>query len=346
MPRIAILGTGLIGTSIGLGLKSGRHRESLEVVGFDTFRDHAQTAERIKAVDKAVRNPVEAVRGAGLVFLAAPILAIRELMEEVARSLEPGAIVTDTGSTKSEIMRWAREYLPPTISFVGGHPMAGNTETGPAAADANLFQDARWVVVPTTEASGDAVDVVAGIAHQLGAKPMFMDAEEHDAYVAAISHLPLMAATALFRLVRDSEAWPELSLLAAGGFKDSTRVAGTDPAMAHDIALTNRTQIVHWIERYREELRDLQRKVADTEDEQELFSLFAKTNLEHGAFMTGAVGRKEVDEKTWDAVPDSVLMDLIMGGNLAERARELTKRADERIAESERRARYGGRSDD
>lgn len=346
MPRIAILGTGLIGASIGLGLKAGKQRDSLEVIGFDTFRDHAQSAEKLKAVDKAVRDPADAVRGAGLVFLAAPILAIRELMEEIARGLEPGAIVTDTGSTKSDIMRWAREYLPNTVSFVGGHPMAGKTESGPGAADARLFENARWAIVPTTEASGDAVDVVAGIAHQLGARPMFMDAEEHDAYVAGISHLPLMAATAMFRLVRDSEAWPELSLLAAGGFKDSTRVAGTDAAMAHDIALTNRTQIIHWLERYREELRDLQRQIADVEDEQELFRLFAKTSLEHGAFMTGAVGRKEVDEKAWDTIPDSALMDLIMGGNLADRARELTKRADERIAESERRARYGRRDDD
>jgi prephenate dehydrogenase len=172
---------------------------------------------------------------------------------------------------------------------------------------------------------------------------MFMDAEEHDAYVAAISHLPLMAATAMFRLARDSEAWPELSLLAAGGFKDSTRVAGTDPAMAHDIALTNRTQIIHWIERYREELRALQQQIADTEDEEALFHFLAKTSLEHGAFMTGAVGRKEVDERHWEAVPDSALMDLLMGGTLAERARELTKRSEERIAEAERRARYGGR---
>jgi hypothetical protein len=113
--------------------------------------------------------------------------------------------------------------------------------------------------------------------------------------------------------------------------------------MAHDIALTNRTQIIHWIERYRESLRELQQQVADTEDEQELFRLFAKTSLEHSAFMSGAVGRKEVDEKHWDSVPDSALMDLLMGGTLAERAKELTQRADERIAESERRARSGGR---
>jgi prephenate dehydrogenase len=343
MPRIAILGTGLIGASIGLRLKAMSGTDKFEIVGFDQYRDHAQAAEHMKAVDHIVRLPDEAVRDAGLVIFAVPILAIRELMQETASSLEPGAVVTDTGSTKAEVMRWARELLPESVSFVGGHPMAGKTESGPSAAEASLFEHARWAVVPSPEAAENAVDVVSGLAYKMGAEPVFMDAEEHDAYVAAISHLPLMAATALFRLARDSEAWPELSALAAGGFKDSTRVAGTDPAMAHDIALTNRTQIIHWIERYREVLRDLQQQVANTEDEQELFRLFAKTNLEHGAFMSGAVGRKEVDEKHWDSVPDSALMDLLMGGTMAERVKELSRRADERISESERRARSGGR---
>lgn len=341
MPRVAILGTGLIGASIGLRLKASR--EQVEVVGFDTLREHAQTAERTKAVDRAARSPRDAVEGAGLVVLAAPILAIRELMREIAPALEAGVIVTDTGSTKAEIMRWARELLPPHASFVGGHPMAGKTEAGPAAAEATLFEHARWAIVPAGEAAEDAVDVVTGLAHLMGARPMFLDAEEHDSYVAAISHLPLMVATALFRLDRDSEAWPELSALAAGGFRDTSRLAGTDPVMAHDIAITNRTQLIHWIERYIETLRGLQRQVADIEGEQELFRVLAQTSLEHDAFMRGAVGRKEIDEAHWAAVPESSMMDLLLGGTMAERAREMTRRADERLAEAERRARSGGR---
>jgi prephenate dehydrogenase len=340
MPRVAILGTGLIGASIGLRLKATR---DIEVVGFDSFREHSQAAERSKAIDRAARSPREAVTGAGLVILAAPILAIRELMEEIGPALEPGVIVTDTGSTKADVMRWARDLLPPTASFIGGHPMAGKTESGPSAAEATLFEGARWAIVPSGEAAEDAVDVVTGVAHVMGARPMFLDAEEHDAYVAAISHLPLMVATALFRLARDSEAWPELSLLAAGGFRDTSRLAGTDPAMAHDIAITNRVQLVHWIERYIETLRGLQRQVADVEGEQEMFRVFAQTNLEHGAFMSGAVGRKEIDEAHWAAVPESSLMDLLLGGTMAERAREMTRRADERLADAERRARAGGR---
>ncbi|HRC61990.1 MAG: prephenate dehydrogenase/arogenate dehydrogenase family protein [Dehalococcoidia bacterium] len=341
MPRVAILGTGLIGGSIGLRLKAAR--PELEVVGFDSFREHSQAAERGKAIDRVAHSPREAVTGAGLVIFAAPILAIRDLMQEVAPALEPGVIATDTGSTKAEVMRWARELLPAEASFVGGHPMAGKTEAGPSAAEATLFEGARWAIVPSSEAAEDAVDVVTGLALAMGARPMFLDAEEHDAYVAAISHLPLMVATALFRLTRDSEAWPELSMLAAGGFRDTSRLAGTDPAMAHDIAVTNRTQLIHWIERYIETLRSLQRQVADVEGEQELFRVFAQTNLEHGAFMSGAIGRKEIDEAHWSAVPETSLMDLLLGGTMAERAREMTRRSEERLAEAERRAKAGGR---
>ena len=142
---------------------------------------------------------------------------MRETMRDIADRLLPGAIVTDTGSTKAQVLRWADEILPRTINFVGGHPMAGKTEVGAAHAEATLFEGARWVLVPSRDASAAAVETIAGLATALGAHPMYMDAEEHDAYVAAVSHLPLFAASALFRVARDSEAWPELSLLAANG---------------------------------------------------------------------------------------------------------------------------------
>jgi prephenate dehydrogenase len=171
-----------------------------------------------------------------------------------------------------------------------------------------------------------------------------MDADEHDAYVAAISHLPLMAATAMFQLARSSEAWPEMSLLAAGGFKDTTRLAGTDSAMAHDIAITNRTQIVHWLQRYRQALADLEAEILDEENEPELFRTLSQANMEYTAFREGAVGRKEVDEDMVSNLPDSnMMMDLFVGGAMQERARELQRRSEERLEESEREFRSGGR---
>ena len=341
--RVAILGTGLIGASIGLRLKAVARRGALEVVGADSYWDHAREAQRTGAVDRTERDPARAVEGASIIVLATPILAMRELMEDIAPALSEGAVVTDTGSTKADILEWARELLPRSVSFVGGHPMAGKTESGPSAAEASLFEDARWAVVPGAWAAEEAVETVRGLAMMMGAKPMFMDAQEHDAYVAAISHLPLMAATALFRLTRASEAWPELSLLAAGGFKDSTRVAGTDPAMAHDIAVTNRTQLVHWLQRYRDELQELQRRIEDVDGEEELFRILAQVNVDYTAFRAGVVGRSEVDEKEHRNVPDVAMLDMVIGGTLAQRVREMQERSDERLAESERRARFGRR---
>jgi len=339
MPRVTIFGTGLIGASIGLRMRQAMAGADLEIVGADSFRDHAKAAERVGAIDRAEPDPRLAVEGAGLVILATPILAMRELLEEMAPALEAGAIVTDTGSTKAEVLRWARQWVPPAVSFVGGHPMAGKTDTGPGAADAALFEGARWAVVPTREAAADAVEVVTALARMMGAQPMFMDAAEHDAYVAAISHLPHLVATALFRLTRDSEAWPELSLLAAGGFRDTTRLAGTDATMAHDIAITNRAQIAHWLSRYREQLRVLQEQLEDTTDETALFRLLSESSFEYDAYRGGAVGRHEIDEQMYEHMPDVAVLDMLLSPTMAARARELVRRQEERLEESERRAR-------
>lgn len=342
MPRVAIIGTGLIGASIGLGLKANAAGD-IEIIGSDLYRDHARQAEQVRAVDRIEPNPAKAVEGAGLVIIAVPILGIREVMQQIAGSLQAGAIVTDTGSTKADVLRWAEETLPANVAFVGGHPMAGKTEHGPRAAEATLFEDARWVITPPRHAPADAVDVIHSLAKTLGAKPQFMDAMEHDAYVAAISHLPMVAATALFRLARESEAWPELSLLASTGFKDTTRLTATDPAMAHDIMMTNREQIVHWLRRYREALRTIEEEIAAGTDENALFRSISETNLQYTAYRAGVVGRREVHDDMLDEIPEPGMMDLLLGGALAERARELQKRADERLTESEREMRYLGR---
>ena len=152
MTRVAIIGTGLIGASIGLGLREQADEKTIEIVGYDRNSQRARTAERRKAIDKRENSALAAVADASLVIISTPILAMREVMQEIASTLRPGAVVTDTGSTKSEVMRWAKELLPGSINFVGGHPMAGKTEVGADHADPKLFDGARWVVVPTREA--------------------------------------------------------------------------------------------------------------------------------------------------------------------------------------------------
>ena len=333
MARVAIVGTGLIGTSIGLGLREHADARTIEIAGYDRNADGARAAERRGAIDGRESSARAAAAGASLVVLSTPILAMREVMAEIAGALAPGAVVTDTGSTKAEVMGWARDLLPSGVHFVGGHPMAGKTVSGPGNADPKLFEGARWVVTPSRTASAAAVETVAGFAAGLGAKPMYMDPEEHDAYAAAISHLPMFAAAALFRLARDSEAWPELSMLAASGFRDTTRLAGTDEQMAHDIAITNRDQVVHWLQRYRGMLYDLEDRLRDEGAAEGLLAWFTQVNFDYAGYREGQIGRVEIHER--GELPDVSVMDIFMGGALADRLRQLTDRANER--ERERR---------
>lgn len=334
--RVAILGTGLIGTSIGMGLRS--RVPDVQVVGYDRSRNTSEAAKQRGALDEVALSAGDAVRDARLVVLAVPILAIKPLLEEIRDVLPATAVVTDTGSSKAEVMRWARELLPGHEGFVAGHPMAGKTEFGPAAAEETLFEGARWVVVPSVSASEDAIRIVTNMAEHLGASTMIMDAEEHDAYVAAISHMPMVAATALFSLGRSSEAWPELSLLAAGGYKDMTRLAGTDPDMSYDIVVTNRENIAHWIDRYVSALIEIRRRLVDVEAEDDLYRVLAATELEYRQYRDGKVGR---EEKGKPDVQNNSFTDFLAGGWLRERFDRAMNEADERVQkmEEERRSR-------
>lgn len=336
--RVAILGTGLIGSSIGLRLRRDAGKSKVEVVGYDRYPDVAQAAKKVGAIDAIVHTPQHAVEGADLVILATPLLAIRKMMEEIAPVVSADCVITDTGSTKTEVLRWADELFPGHQGFVGGHPMAGKTITGPDAAEATLFDGARWIVVPNAQASERAINAVLWLAETLGAKSMFMDPSEHDAYVAAISHMPMLAATAMFSMERASDAWPELSLLAAGGFRDTTRLAGTDPAMAFDIAVTNREHTIHWLNRYIGALIDLRERVAAPDQEEALFRQMAEASFEYSAFINGKVGREEPTENAGAAAAFS-FQDFLAGGWMKEKLSEVTGDGDSRAADLERQRR-------
>ena len=323
MSDIAIIGTGQIGTSIALRLQQTPETSQYSVVGVDLHRDHAIAAKRTGAFVDVTPNAERAIADAGLVILATPTRTIAQLLTELADAFPDGCTVTDTGSSKADVQRTASEVLRPSVAFVGGHPMAGTTGTGPESANPALFEGARWVVTPDAKVPEASLNLVLGLVSAMGARSMVMDAAEHDAYVAAISHLPLMTSSALFRLTRDSEAWPELSVLAATGFQSATRLAGTDEHMALDIARTNREQLVHWMDRYRAELGRLRDLLADPERDEDLFRYLAEASIQYGAYESGAVGRTEVDEQI--ETPDLSLFDMVMGGALAQRARELAK---------------------
>ena len=320
--RITIVGTGLIGASVGLSLMSRKDRQ-YEVVGIDRDRDHARTAKKMGAVDREVPSLEEAFEGAGLIVLAVPVQGARKILEEGSTYLSEGAIVTDTCSTKADIMRWAAEFLPETVHFVGGHPMAGKETSGPGASSAEMFKGATWAITPSPRAHEGAVGTVLGMVESLGAIPLYIDATEHDTYAAAVSHVPILLSVALFRMVRDSKGWEDASLLAGPAFRDLTRLASGDSAMSRDIMATNREAILHWLARFQDEL-SAARKALE-EGGQTVTDMFASTQLDRDNFITNPPVRRRPDGPEAPSSQDA-LGRLFVGG-LYDKLKEASQRA-------------------
>jgi prephenate dehydrogenase len=277
MIRIAIVGMGLIGTSVGMALRTANERDSplgkITVVGFDPDRRRTSEARGRLAIDQEATSLAEAVRDANLILVAAPVQAIQEIFRSLATLASPGAVITDVASTKSAVMEWARELLPTTVNFVGGHPMAGREQSGPAAADPNLFQKAVYCLCPATSANEQAIALVEALVQQVGAKVYYVDPIEHDAYVAAVSHLPFLLSAGLIEVTSHSPGWREMSPLAATGFRDISRLASGDPAMHRDICITNAPALMRWIDDTMAYLLDV-REWLEQGREAELLAMF------------------------------------------------------------------------
>lgn len=242
MERVAIVGLGLIGGSLGLALK--RHLPGVEVVGVARRQETAELATRVGAADIAGTD-VGAVAGADLVVLACPLALTPVILQAVAPHLGAGTRVTDVGSVKDWVARFAdKELDPETNSFLGGHPMAGKEVTGLENADAELFRGRPWIFTPRkpTDADGfvDLVDAVEAI----GARPMMLTPREHDRYVAIVSHLPFLLSAAYLRAVGQSPAWEGAAELASSGFRDISRLGAGDSEMYAAIAETNREEML------------------------------------------------------------------------------------------------------
>jgi prephenate dehydrogenase len=270
MRNVLIIGLGLIGGSLGLALKraSANHpAQGYHITGYDRSHQRLRQAEQMGAIDRASDALSDAVSNAELLITATPILAIRDLFAEIGPVLAKGSIVTDTASTKAAVMRWAQELLPPGTAFIGGHPMAGDTGSLEAARP-DLFQGATYCVIPGPDVHPSALETVSAFISALGAAPLFIDAAAHDRDVAAISHLPLIAAAALMQTVAGEADTDLLRRLASSGFRDTTRLAAGDPIMHHDISLTNREAVLGWLDAYIEQLqtaRNLLGSAATTE---------------------------------------------------------------------------------
>jgi prephenate dehydrogenase len=278
MQRVVIVGLGLIGGSIGLGLRrwsaeqTRSGSEALQVIGFDTDLDQQAYAKKINAVDKAEWRLPNAVADADLVILCTPVREMKELLADITPHLKEGAVVTDVSSTKAEVLRWAEEALPENVSFVGSHPMAGKS-ISIEGADADLFKGSTWCISPSVKSSEPAVRTVLGMVAALGAEAFFVDPVEHDAFVAGVSHLPFVLAAALTNTLGSDPSWKDMKTLTAGGFKDMTRLAAGSPAMHRDILLTNRDAVLRWLDQFEAELNTLRSAITDGSEDVDMVAL-------------------------------------------------------------------------
>ncbi|WP_202079993.1 prephenate dehydrogenase [Caldalkalibacillus salinus] len=279
--QVTVIGTGLIGGSLALALKK-EYGDELYIKGYDHHHSQIRLASTLGVVDEGTTSVQESIAGADIIVICTPVQVLCELLEEIMTSplLKEGAIITDVGSTKTEVVQRSEKYTSQTRGhFIGGHPMAGSHKSGVEAAHDRLFENAYYVLTPSEDSPQAKVDELRALLTATKAKLVQMSPQEHDEVVAAISHFPHVIASALVEHVQQYNTHnPWYFRLAAGGFKDITRIASSNPRMWRDITISNREPILRQMkdwQHYMDELINMleQNDVADIES----FYAHAKT---------------------------------------------------------------------
>lgn len=257
--NVVIAGVGLIGGSIGLGVRQRFLAE--KVIGLDPDPEALDAARWMGVIDEFHLDPGEWLEQADLVILSAPVRSLFELAKSLEPWLNPDAIVTDVGGVKQELVERLAH-----LRFVGGHPMAGSERNGVVNADAALLENAVWVLTPVEETDQTAFLKIQEFVNQLGARPLTIEPAQHDRLVAAVSHVPYLTSLALTQLVAGDKDRDLMMLLAAGGFRDLTRVASGSPRMSRDMVVGNRTAVIQAASDLARNLQQLVEKLTQPEE--------------------------------------------------------------------------------
>lgn len=266
MERIAIVGVGPIGVSIGQSLMK-RNLSNTEVVISSGDRAVMSAVSKLDAAHRTIGGLRQAVETAQLVILDAPLGELHELIEAVGPSIEPGAVVTDTVSVKGPVIKWADEYLPPDASFVGGHPLLKETPYSLDDADPGIFTGARYTVTPAESSDEQSIRTVVGLIEALGAKPVFLDPAEHDSYAAAMHYLPIVMSSAFVNSTAGSDGWREMHMLAESQFEVFGRHAASDPLDNEAMCLADPEALTHWIDQLILELYAFRNEIKDSSED-------------------------------------------------------------------------------
>lgn len=274
--RIAIIGTGAIGTSLGLALRNSSNT-SFEVIGHDKEYERATEAQKRGAFDSVEWNLIETVSGANVIWLALPTAAIRPTLEAVQDDLPAGVVVTDTADVKQPVLEWADELLPANAHFIGGNPMVRSDGFGVDAGHADLFAGKRYGLTPSAGADQDAVDFMVRLVELIGAKPLFLDPMEHDSLAAGVRHLPALLGVALLQVTTESSAWREMATMAGPVYESMTRLPSDDTEELREFFLSNRASLQRWVDTYEDALQELT-TVIESGDEEAIDRMLAQVS--------------------------------------------------------------------
>ena len=290
--HIALIGLGLLGSSLAHAIRA--NLPNTRITGFDASPEVRARAAEL-GLAEVIDNPAEAVRGAGLVILCVPVGAMADAAAALAAGLSPEAVISDVGSSKQSVARALAAALP-GHTVIPAHPVAGTERSGPDAGFATLFHNRWCIVTPPVDADAAQVTRLSAFWAALGANVETMDAAHHDLVLAITSHLPHLIAYTIVGTASDLEAVTRSEVIkySAGGFRDFTRIAASDPTMWRDVFLTNKDAVLEMLQRFTEDLTALQRAIR-WDDGEALFELFSKTR---------AIRRSIIAEGQDDARPD------------------------------------------
>lgn len=281
--KLAIIGVGLIGSSLSLGLKQAGAVG--QVIGFGRNQESLARGVELGVIDHFTDSIAASVSDADVIVVAVPLGAMRQVFAELKPALKKDAIITDVGSAKGSVVNAARDELGDLFPrFVPGHPIAGTEKSGVEAGFASLYQDRRVIMTPLAQTDPDAISVIEQMWRHCGAIIEYLSVEHHDKVLAATSHLPHMLAYALVHHLSNLNDHEEIFRYAAGGFRDFTRIASSDPSMWRDVCISNGDALISLIEQYQEELNRVKAAIK-AEDADELLRLFGRAKSERDSLI-------------------------------------------------------------
>jgi len=281
--RLAIIGVGMIGASLALALKQARAVN--HVVGCGRNQLNLQKGVDLGVIDSYTASIAEAASSADVVVLATPLGAMKQVFEQIAEIISEHTVITDTGSAKGSVIKVAQTVLGDKISqFVPGHPIAGAEKSGVEAGLADLYQNRRVILTPLESTDPEAVAKIESMWQACGASIEYLGVEHHDKVLAATSHLPHMLAYGLVNYLSSLNDHDEIFKYAAGGFRDFTRIASSDPVMWRDVCISNGEALLTLIEGYKNELDQVSVAIRDG-DQERLLELFGKAKSERDSLI-------------------------------------------------------------